>query len=308
LQCIFQKICQLFIFIFLFDYSNIKDQIFEYKLNGFKTLGNTIKIATVGGIDVDPSSCYAIYKIYQWLYLGGNSNDKMIIARNIISLNLEEKTLQINATTLDAILSNYKIYEKENVKQYIQVRNKLSELLIDLQTKIGGIVDGFAGDFKKNIITLLSFFISVIVIRVVSKGDFSGGFTNEVMILSIAFLLISVGLLLYARWEFTRKIDLFEKHYDQLKDRYRDLLSKEELNSIFEDCNPQNDRSNSSFVLKQKKLYTILWIISIVLLAFALVVIFFVNNPNSCSCMCELLNKIKDVIQGIFENTKSIPA
>jgi len=51
-----------------------------------------------------------------------------------------------------------------------------------------------------------------------------------------------------------------------------------------------------------------LWIISIVLLAFALVVIFFVNNPNSCSCMCELLNKIKDVIQGIFENTKSIPA
>lgn len=278
LQSIFQKAYLLYTFSFITDYSGIKNNSLEYKLNGFKTLWGAINIQKLNDVNVDINSCRILQTIYQWLYLGGNSTDKINIARNIISLNIKENTLEINNTTFDSILSNYKIYEKENVKQYIQVRNKLSELLIDLQEKIGNVMDSFISDFKKNLITLVSFFISVVVIRVVSKGDFIGGFTNEIILLSMFFLLISVGILIYSRWELTQKINLYNKHYNQIKERYKEILSTIELDNIFEECDPQKDHTHHSFIVKQKKFYSILWTTSIILLFIFLVFIYLLNN------------------------------
>ena len=266
-------------------------------MNCFRTLIGQINIKQLSSIDVDINSCKLIYEIYQWLYLGGNNNDKINIARNIISLNISKECLGIDSSAFDSILSNYKIYEKENVKQYIQVRNKLSELLIDLQEKISVIMDSFISDFKKNILTLVSFFISVIVIRVVSKGDFVGGFTNEIIGLSFVFLLISVGLLGYSHWELTKKIELYNKHYCQIKDRYKDVLSTIELEGIFEECDPQKDNTNTSFVLKQKKIYSWLWFLSILLLLLFLVVVLLTNNNIS---ICLITNKVICYTLNIF--------
>lgn len=279
---VFQKTCLLYTTMFIFDYLGIKEKGFSYKLNGYKTFGEEIITQKIDDINIDFSSIDLLYKIYQWIYTGGNTNDKISIARNIISLNYNPQTLELSKTSFDAILSNYKIYERQNVKQYIDVRNKLSEILIDLQGKIDKIVDGFISDYKKNIITLISFFISVIAIRVVSKGDFIGGFTNEIIVLSVSFLLISLGVLIYSRWEFTQRASMFDKHYDQLKERYKELLSEEELNKIFDQCSPKNKKTKS-FVQQQKKFYSILWICSIIVLGIAMIIIYFINN-NGAYC------------------------
>lgn len=232
-----------------------------------------------------------MYEIYQWTYKGGNTSDKVSIARNIISLNFNPKSLELTETVFNAIRSNYKIYERQNVKQYIEVRNKLSEILIDLQGKIDKIVSDFVNDYKRNIITLISFFISIIVIKVVSKGDFIGGFTNEILILSYSFLIISVGLLIYSRWELNKGVSMFSKHYDQLQNRYKDLLSEKELNEIFIECNP-NEKSSKSFLEQQKKNYTILWFFSILVLAVALLIIFVINNMDIITEIKKLLKML----------------
>jgi hypothetical protein len=289
---VFQKVCLLYTTMFIFDYLSVKENDFLYKLNGYKTFGEQIATKKIESINIDTKSFDLFYKIYKWIYSGGNTNDKISIARNIISLNYNPEILEIQDTAFDAILSNYKIYERQNVKQYIEVRNKLSKILIDLQGKIDKIVDGFSGDYKKNIITLLSFFISVIVIRVVSKGDFIGGFTTEIIILSYSFLVISIGLLIYSRWEFSKRVEMFDKHYEQLKDRYKELLSEDELNKIFNECNPKN-RKTKSFVYQQRRLYTILWICSVLSLAIALIIIFLMNN---CNAICDANNFIKLII------------
>ena len=280
LQLVFATACILYMYSFIFDYSSIKEDIYEYKLNAFKSLKGQLNVVTLPIINVDIKSRDSIYKVYQWLYLGGNNNDKINIVRNIISLNIDKYTFSLNDSVYDSILSNYKIYEKNNVKQYLQVRNELSKILLDLQAKISSIVDSFINDFKKSILTLVSFFISVMVIRVVSKGDFTGGFTNEIIGLSFVFLIISVGLLYYSRWELTKKVDLYDKQYYQLKNRYKDILSEVELEEIFEECDPKKDRSNASFVTKQKKIYSYLWGGSILLLFIFLLVVLFINNTS----------------------------
>lgn len=162
--------------------------------------------------------------------------------------------------------------------KYLNLRNKLSELLIDLQGKINNIMNSFISDFKKTFMTIISFFISVIVIRVVSKGDFIGGFTNEIIGLSFIFLIISSLLLIYSRWELTKKSELYNKHYEQIKRRYIAVLSENELESIFEECDPRKDSTNNYFIEKGKKKFTLIWIASIILLSLFLMIIFFKNN------------------------------
>ena len=281
LQKTFLKACMIYMCSFIFDYSIFKNDIYEYKINGFKTLREQIDIKIISNIKVDINSCKAIYDIYQWIYSGGNNIDKINIARNIISLNIDCMTLKLNPLVLESIRSNYKIYEKQNVTQYLEMRNQLSELLINLQEKIMNIMDTFIGDFKKNILTLVSFFISVIVIEVVSNGDFTHGFTNEIIGLSSLFLLISFGLLIYSRWELTQKLNLYNKHYNQIKERYKDVLSDIELENIFEECDPQKNDTNAHFVKKQKKYYSILWFLSIIGLGVFLYIIYLNNNSNS---------------------------
>lgn len=274
----FQKVCVLYSCSFVFDYSILKKESYEYKIFGYKSLNKVVDSLRVSDVNIDTNSRKSYIDIYQWLYLGGNNIDKINIARNIISLNINQDTFALDNSVKDSILSNYKIYEKENVKHYIEVRNKLSEMLIDLQGKINNIMDSFVSDFKKTLITLVSFFISVIVIRVISKGDFIGGFTNSIIGLSFAFLLIDFGLFLYSKWELKEKLSSFQKHYSQIKKRYSELLSDVELDNIFEECDPEKTAKGKSLVEKQTKRYSILWITSIIILVSFLIVVLFINN------------------------------
>lgn len=139
-------------------------------------------------------------------------------------------------------------------------------------------MDSFVSDFKKTLITLVSFFISVIVIRVISKGDFIGGFTNSIIGLSFAFLMIDLGILLYSKWELKEKLSSFRKHYSQIKNRYKELLSDVDLDNIFEECDPERTDKGQSLVEKQTKRYSILWIASIIILSIFLIIVLFINN------------------------------
>lgn len=164
-------------------------------------------------------------------------------------------------------------------------------MLISMQKEINTIVDGFASDFKKNIIAVFTFFLTVIVVRVISKGDFTGGFSTPVMILSVIYLCISSGLLYYSRIELDRKKNLFEKHYDQIKERYRILLSEEELREMFEDSDPNKLQSHANYIEWQKNVYTKIWFGSIIALGLFVVVVWMMNLINDES-ICKLIQSV----------------
>lgn len=164
-------------------------------------------------------------------------------------------------------------------------------MLISMQKEINTIVDGFASDFKKNIIAVFTFFLTVIVVRVISKGDFTGGFTTPIMVLSLIYLCISLGLLFYSRRELDIKKNLFAKHYDQIKERYRILLSDEELKEMFEDSDPNKLQSHANYIEWQKKVYTKIWLGSIVALTLFVVFVWMMNLINDGN-FCKLIQSV----------------
>ena len=230
---------------------------------------------------------------------GGYVADKFSIARNILSLNLDTTQILITSHIIEAIKSNFRVYEKENVQQYIQLRNEISNLLIDLQAKINDIAQNFTTDFKNNLLVLVSFFASVIVFGVISEASPFAYFSDHIIILSWCFLLISLLYRRYSYSELNKKNKLFYKHYEQIKDRYRALLDDVELNNIFEECNPDKYESHQSYIEWQKCWFSRLWITSIIILFIGLFIISIFNDSY-------IITFIKTIITNIVCFLKNI--
>lgn len=266
--------------MYLFDHATISDNALNLKLCGFKSLTYTIDTTKLSVLNINQDTIKQLYQVYKWGMSGGYVADKFSISRNILSLNLDTTQIIITSDIIDAIRSNFKVYEKENVQQYIQLRNELSTLLIDLQTKVNDIAQNFTTDFKNNLLVLVSFFASVVVFGVISDARPLAYFSNHIIILSYCFLLISFFYWLYSFNELNKKTKLFYRHYDQIKNRYKTLLDDVELDNIFEECNPDKYESHQSYIEWQKRWFSRLWIASIIILFIGLSILFLFNNKN----------------------------
>lgn len=286
---IFYQASGCLLMMYLFDHIAITSTNLALNLCGYRTLNYTVDTNALSKINIDNNTVTQLFQVYCWCMGGGYVTDKFSIARNILSLNLEKNEIRLISPIIDAIKSNFRVYEKENVQQYIQMRNEISNLLIDLQTKVNDIAENFTSDFKNNLLVLVSFFASVIVLGVISDASPIAYFSNHIIILSWCFLLISFFYWLYSYSELKKKTKLFHKHYEQIKKRYESLLDEVELNNIFEECNPDKYESHNSYIEWQKCRFSILWIGSIIILFIGLCILFVFNNIQTIKIIKTLM-------------------
>lgn len=172
------------------------------------------------------------------------------------------------------------------------MRNEISNLLIDLQSKVNSIAESFTADFKNNLLVLVSFFTSVVVFGVISEASPFVYFSNHIIILSWCFLLISFFYWLYSYNELNKKTKLFHKHYEQIKNRYKTLLDEVELKNVFEECNPDKYDSHNSYIEWQRRKFSMLWLGSIAILFIGLGILFVFNNVSFISLVNKLIISI----------------
>ena len=261
----FSQACLLLSACFVADFSAIEKGHWRIRMSGLKTLVSESNSALVAEMSFDEDSVGQWYEIYDWCYTGGYTSDRLVIARNIISLNCPNpECLKLNESTLGAIKSNFRIFEQDNVRQYVKVRNDVSKDLLALQDKINSMVEGFTGDFRKSVVGLGTFFLTLVVVRVVANGQWAGAFSGQVVALSFIFIVLSAVVLVFSRLSLDRKEKLYDKHYKQLRERYEPLLSKEEADKIFEDSDPKKLDSHSNYIQWQKNRYTWIWALTLV--------------------------------------------
>lgn len=276
-----QKAAMLYSLCFLFDYVTLMGNQLHYKLNGYKTLTGNINVETVYGAAIDATSWHRYLEIFKWQYNGGNLTDKSAIARNIVSLNMgEDGKLSLREGTLDAIESNYRIYEKENVKQYIELRNNVAKQLRDYQKYIIGIFDEFEQDFKKMFFSFLGFAFTTTIIRVLAKNIEDKVILPDTIIwLLLGYCAVSCFYYAYARWKRDKKVELFDKQYNATRTFYKDLLSEKELNELFTD-ERNKDGTYKAFIDERTYRFDWVWVIAILIFAGVLIYIKCVVNVN----------------------------
>lgn len=263
--------------IFLFDIASITGNSIEFKINGYKSIKG---ISDVSKLHLQEFDEY--YNIFEWVYNGGNLTDKIGLSRNIVSLHFRTAgELYLIGNPFQSVKSSFKVYEKQNIKQYIDIRNKISDQLLDFYNRANKIVEIFASGFQKSTLALISFYLSAIVIRVLSKGDFVNIFSLDVTILSLTFLSGSIIYYRVSRWEIKEQRIRFVNSYQNLKKRYTDLLEPDDIKRILN--NDIEFQEDLNFIDKKRKIYSRLWLTVLVLLGSSTIFLFITYNFTQLS-------------------------
>ncbi|MBD1395415.1 hypothetical protein [Mucilaginibacter glaciei] len=266
---------------YLFDITSLHGDTLEYRLNGYKSINGTVDLKL---LETEPDHQY--YKIYNWVYDSGNFTDKTGLARNIISLHLEQlNNLSLKGEPFTSIQSSYKVYEKQNIKQYIEIRNKISDQLLGFHDRANKIIETFASGFQKSAFALMTFYISAIILKVLSKDKLIEVFTIDAATLSTAFILCSIVYYFVLKWEVNAQKLRFENNYVDVKLRYTDLLDEQDINRILN--NDHEFTSDLQFVDDKAKYYTIMWFVFLGIFFFTTWLLYFIYNPA-------LLHEIRD--------------
>lgn len=209
-----------------------------------------------------------LYKIYDWMYSGGNIIDKAIIARNIICLHCKyEVLLNIGSEVMSSIQTNYNLYLKDNVTQYLELKNKVAEFISDIVSRTGEYATEMLDKFKANLLAIFGFLFSVILANIVSDQPLDNIFTRDITIISEIVLGASFVYLFISYFQSKYELQKVYDSYDKLKDSYREVLTEEDIRECF-----QNDTIKTEMeeeINKSIRRYLVVWGVFLVILLIA---------------------------------------
>lgn len=183
LREVFQKIMVLLSISFIATSSTISNSQLKGIINGQRTMEYCCNISELPDNKI-------LYSIYNWIYTDGNPIDKAIIVRNVISLHCKYVSItEIDEKVMASIQSNYNLYLKENVKAYLELKNKVAEFISDTVSRTGEYATGLLDKFKSNIIAIFGFLFTVILANIVSNQPLDNLFTKEITIIVECVLL-----------------------------------------------------------------------------------------------------------------------
>ena len=257
----FSKICSLLSVGYIASFATLSDNGVSGQINGQRNISFDLSF--------DKTNANSeLYKIFDWIFSEGNSTDKLLLSRNVISLHC--KYTSIDATdekTFASIKSNYQLYLKENANQYIEAKNKLSEYICDVVAKLGDDISGLLSGLKNNMIAIVSFFLTVVLVNIVSEQPLNNIFTKEITVIIELILAGSVAYFLICRHEIQLKRRKNKRAYSILKENYKDVFSDEELSQIFNNDKLIVDADKE--LRKGIAKYSVLWCLLLILILIA---------------------------------------
>lgn len=254
LERLFSTIRVILSMVYIADNSDINKGILSIEIYGQKKYQVSYNINN----DIIPNE--EIYKIYKWVSTDGNALDKVIIARNIISLYTQVMDIMnIDEQIFSSIQSNFKLYQKSNVDKYLELKNKLAEYLLELANRAADIVIEILDNLKKNMLGCFTFLFSVALANIVSNQPVNNIFTKDITFLSELILCGSFIFLLISRYEINYRLTKLNKGYIELKEHYVDILEESDINDIFQ--NNKLFNSHMKDAQKKKRLFLTIWFI-----------------------------------------------
>lgn len=291
--------------------NNIKDNPYEEKFNQIRTILALCYISSISTVDSTNIKCIingqrsisfvrkleevynnkTLYNIYDWVFTDGNYVDKAVIARNIISLHCKYcSVLDIDSTIFISISSNYGIYLKENVSQYLEAKTKVSEFISNIGNKTTEGAYELLNDFKKNIIAVFSFILTVVLVNMVSEHPLENFLTKEITMIMELILVGSLAFFLISLIQSLSGLKRIRKSYDSLRNNYVGVFSPEEMRDIFDEDKFYIDSKKQ--VKRNIVLFSIIWI-TVIIIAFTAIELTS-SNPI-----------IRPFLDSFFKNLKS---
>ena len=263
----FNNLRNILCLIFLSDYSRIKKNEINYCIKGYKTINGKL----VEKLDNKVGN--ELWSMYKWAYERGSFIDKIGILRNVIPIHITQEN--INTLEPGALLSaqsGYDLYLKDNVKQYIEIKNKISDMLLSQSEKAGQITKDMFSTFKTNLWTFVTFFMTTILAKVIDKTNNS--YDKTVILAGIVLITLSSIFLIFALSEVKDEKERLKNKYSEIEYRYKDLLNSGDIEKIINFSSPEDltpEERELNYINKKVNKYKLLWILCLVFLGLILI-------------------------------------
>lgn len=174
--------------------------------------------------------------IYSWIFTDGNPTDKALIAHNVISLHCKyEVLLNLDAAIFDAIKTNYNLYLRNNVSQYLDMKRDIAKFIQNIVAQVGDYAVAILGKFKANLVAIFGFLFTVVLTKVGGSQKWDDIFTRHTIYLIEVFVAGSLVYLLICFYETRYKLKKTKQGYYELKENYKDVLSDAEIKDAFKE-------------------------------------------------------------------------
>lgn len=248
----FDQMSTLLSLIYISSNAIIKGEVLNIQITGHKNIDYRYNLDNVYYNEI-------INEIYFWIYSDSSYIDKALIARNIISLHCRyADLLSLDEKTISSIQSNFNLYLKNNVNQYIDLKNKLSEFICDIVAKTGEYSMIMLENLKTNLLAIFGFLFTVILANIVSEKPLDNIFSKDITILLEFILMGSFVYLIISVIEFNFKFKRVCDSYYILKNNYKDVLDESDIENIFN--NDQLLENMKLTITKNKRIYSVIWL------------------------------------------------
>ena len=177
-----------------------------------------------------------IQEIGSWIFSGDSAVERAGIARNILAEKCKTSLdlLNISQDTINAIKSNFVIYQRDTTEQYIETKNRIADNIVELSRQQEEMVQDIVDGLRNNLIAIVTFLITVILAGVdmdkMLQGDslpYNVRFVTIILIVgSIVYLIASIIGTYF-------KLKSLERGYNHLKGHYNTLLVEDDVNTAF---------------------------------------------------------------------------
>ena len=252
----FDKMRSILSLIYISNKSEILDSTcINFSITGYKTIELTID--TNGII---PRS--TIFEIFKWVYEEGCTTDRLELARNILSLDYIDSLNDINNTTLASIHSNYSMYLKEHIDKYLDTKNKINDIFLDLFFKSKEISNKISSNLKTALMANLSFIFTILISNVISSSTTPMLITKDFSIIYLSINAFSFLYLIFSSLICHHEIKQHRSLFDRIKKSYSKVISPSDLNEIFNKSIIDEDIKS---ITTTCVFYIILWVIIIII-------------------------------------------
>jgi hypothetical protein len=253
------KACAVLCAVYLASGSQIESsERLSYKLVGYKSMEGEAAFGEF--VPALPG----LYKIYDWAYGVGGSADRIGLARNVVSLQVDRlQDVSDHSSLWNAIHSNYQIYLKGNVASYLEVKSKIADFLVESTAKAHALVEDLVDSLKNSVFVMLTFLLTVVVVNGFKDTGatviFSAAYFWIVVVLCVVLTVWVVGTCRGAIRRFDNSAETTAKVLQLAYGRI--LLSTE----IKENIEPINI-GNRKYLVRQCWRYALYWLLIAVLL------------------------------------------
>lgn len=227
LKSLFGKLATILSLIYVVSYSSIDDHNINFQINGQRTTNQTIDLDSI-------EENVKWISIYNWIFTDGNPTDKMLITHNVMSLYCKyESFFYLNETMFDAIKTNYNLYLRTNVSQYLDMKRDISKFIENIVAQVSDYALNILSKFKANLIAIFVFLFTVVLTNIGKKQNWEDIFTKHTIYIIELFVMGSMVYMVICIFETRYQLKKVRLGYQELKNNYKGVLSDLEIKEAF---------------------------------------------------------------------------